>query len=290
MLRTGRWNSCVALTVLLCSIFSTSLVFANDKKDKKDKPDPPPIVMLWPDQASPTLRLSFGKFVQLATYNGQLSLESHVLIENLSGKRIPLASFTVYLLDKDKVRIGNGALNFSDLDPGQQEKLVFQVRSLGIPATLSLVAHNDAEGIPTSLKTVPLKVISVPPGAALKVDGHDEGNTPTTVHLTVGNHTFAFSKEGYASGSTPVDIKPDEAPGGSISFELGGLSRDNVELRNGTVLQGDVLSVNMTQVVIRVDGQERTYDRNQVRKIILVERDTVQQPAVVQPADAAPKQ
>jgi hypothetical protein len=130
----------------------------------------------------------------------------------------------------------------------------------------------------------------VPPGAALKVDGHDEGNTPTTVHLTVGNHTFAFSKEGYASGSTPVDIKPDEAPGGSISFELGGLSRDNVELRNGTVLQGDVLSVNMTQVVIRVDGQERTYDRNQVRKIILVERDTVQQPAVVQPADAAPKQ
>jgi hypothetical protein len=289
MPRTGRW-SCYAVSILILYFAFASLAFANEKKDKKDKPDPPPIVMLWPDQTSPTLKLSFGKFVQLATYNGELSLESRVLIENVSAKRIPLASFTIYLLDKDKVRIGNGALNFSDLDPGQQEKLVFQVRSLGIPVTLSLVAHNDAEGIPTSLKTVPLKVVSVPPGAALKVDGHDEGNTPATVHLTVGNHTLAFSKEGYASGSTPVDIKPDEAPGGSISFELGGLSRDNVELRNGTVLQGDVLSVNMMQVVVRVNGQDQAYDRNQVRKIILVERETVQQPAVVQPADTPPKQ
>jgi hypothetical protein len=289
MLRTGRHYRRAALFLFVCFVFSTSLALASDKKDKKDKPDPPPIVMLWPDQTSPTLRLSFEKFVQLASYNSQLSLESHVLIENLSGKRIPLASFTVYLLDKDKVRIGNGSLNFSDLDPGQQEKLVFQVRSLGVPITLSLVAHNDAEGIPTSLKTVPLKVVSVPPGAALKVDGRDEGITPTTVHLTVGNHTLAFSKEGYASGSTPVDIKPDEAPGGSISFELGGLSRGNLELRNGTVLQGDVLSVNMMQVVVRVDGQDQTYDRNQVRKIILVERETAQQPAVVQPADGTPK-
>jgi hypothetical protein len=158
-----------------------------------------------------------------------------------------------------------------------------------VPATLNIVARTDSSGLPISLKTIPLKVISVPSGAALRVDGRDEGLTPATVRLTIGTHTLAFSKEGYASGSTPVDIKPDEATGGSITFELGGLSRDNVELRDGHVLQGDVVSLSMTQVVVRVDGKEQTLDRNQVRKIILVEREIVQQPAVVQPVTETAK-
>jgi len=239
------------------------------------------MVMFWPDQANPTIKLTFEKFTEMAVYNGQRSLGSHVLVENLSGKRIPQASFTVYLMDKSKVRIGNGNLSFSDLDAGQRAMLAFQVFSVGTPASLSLVARNDASGIPTSLKTVPLKVITVPSGATLKVDGRDEGITPATVRLTVGNHLLAFSKEGYASGNFPVEIKPDEAPGGSITIELGGLSRDNLELRNGTVIQGDVLSVNMTSVTIRVDGKDQTYDRNQVQKIILVERDTAPQPITV---------
>ena len=115
-----------AFLILTCLFSSVPRVVA---KDKKEKPEPA-IVMLWPDSASTTLKLTFGKFIQLAAYNGQLSLESPVLIENVSGKRIPLASFTVYLLDKDKVRIGNGNLSFTDLDPGQQEKLPFQVMSL----------------------------------------------------------------------------------------------------------------------------------------------------------------
>jgi hypothetical protein len=214
-------------------------------------------------------------------------LESHVLIENTSGKRIPQASFTVYLLDKDKVRIGNGMLSFSDLDPGQQAKLAFQVFSLGIPTSLSLVARNDAGGIPTSVRTVPVKVISVPPGATLKVDGRDEGYTPATVRIGVGTHTLSFSKEGYASGTTPVDIKPDEGSGGSITFELGGLSRDNVELRDGGVVQGDVISMSMSDVVVRVEGKDQTYPRNQIKKIILVERVVEQSPPVVQPAAAS---
>jgi hypothetical protein len=274
------------LTIALCIVLATSFIYAKDKKDK-DKPEPS-IVMLWPDQASPTLKLTFEKFVQLGSYNGQLSLESHVMVENTSGKRIPLASFTIYLLDKDKVRIGNGTLNITDLDPGQQVKLPFQVASLGIPASLSLVARTDAAGIPTSLRTIPLKVISVPAGANLKVDGHDEGFTPATVRLAVGNHTLSFSKEGYASGSTPVDIKPDEAAGGSITFELGGLSQDSIELRGGTVLQGDVISMTMTSIVVRVDGKEQTFDRNQVHKIILVERITTEQPPLIEPVPVKP--
>lgn len=265
--------------ISLCILLVLSFAWAKDKKDKEKIQ--PPIVMFWPDQASPTLKLTFEPFSQLASYNGQMSLGSHVLVENLSNKRIGQASFTVYLLDKDKVRVGNGMLSFSDLEGGQQARISFQVMSVGTPATLSLVSRTDASGAPVSLKTIPLKIVSVPAGATLKVDGQDAGITPVTVRLPIGEHRLSFSKEGYASGTTPVDIKPDEAPGGSITFELGGLSRDDVELRNGKVLQGDVMSVSLTSVVIRVDGRDQTLDRNLVAKIILVERETVQQPAPV---------
>jgi hypothetical protein len=77
-----------------------------------------------------------------------------------------------------------------------------------------LAARNNSAGIPTSLKTVGVKVISVPTAATLKVDGREEGFTPATVNLTIGKHILEFSKDGYATGSTPVDVKPDEATGG----------------------------------------------------------------------------
>jgi hypothetical protein len=247
------------------------------------KEKPQPITLTWPPAATPTLSLTFGQFVQLAAYNGQLSLQSPVLIQNLSGKLIPQASFTVYLLDKSKVRIGSGNLNISDLEPGQQVKLPFQVFSLGVPSSLALVARSNAAGVPTSLKTFPLKVISVPPGASLKVDGRTAGTTPAVVDLMIGTHTLEFSKEGFSPGSTPVDIKPDETPGGSITFELGGLSADSVELRNGTVLQCDVISMNMTSVVIRVDGKDQALDRNQINKIFLVQRESSQAGPATQP-------
>lgn len=287
MLQTLCMTRRRAIAVAFCLALVATVVGAKDKKDKEK--NQPSIVMFWPDQADPVLKLTFDPFSQLASYNGQLSLGSHVLVENLSGKRIPQASFTVYLMDKDKVRVGSGMLSFSDLDAGQQAKLSFQVMSVGLPATLSLTAHTDSGGNPVSLRTVPLKVESVPAGAALKVDGYDVGVTPVTVRLPIGGHTLSFSKEGYAPGATPVDIKADEAPGGSITFELGGLSRDNVELRNGSVLQGDVISVSMTSVMIRVDGQDQMLDRNQVKKIMLVQREVTQQAPVLQPATVQPQ-
>jgi PEGA domain len=269
------------LVLVYCLLLPVPFTVAMGRK--KDKAEPS-MVMLWPNESSPTLRLTFDKFDQIASYAGQLSLESHVLVENLTSSPIPRASFTVYLMDGERVRIGNGTLNLTDLGAGQKVMVAFQVFSVGIPATLTLAARTDTSGIPTSLKTVPLKIISVPAGANLKVDGREEGVTPKVVYLAVGNHTLEFSKEGYATGSTPVDISLDEAPGGSITFQLGGLSRDEIELRDGTVLLGDVISLNMTAVVVRVGGKDQAYDRNQVRKIILVQRETVQQPPVVQPA------
>ena len=240
--------------------------------------------MVWPETGSPTLRLAFSKFMQTAEYAGQKTLVCEVVVQNVSQKRIPSASLTVRMLDKNKVRIADSVLNITDLGPGESSEIPLQIFASGMPTSLLLVAHNDSAGIPTSLKTIPLRVVSVPPGAALKVDGQDAGIAPKVVPLTVGTHTLEFSKEGYATGRTPVDITVDELPGGSITLELGGLSQDTVELRDGTAVLGDVVSLSTASVVVRVNGVDETYERNRVKKISLVERETLPQPAVVVPA------
>ncbi len=248
----------------------------------------PALTILWPNDDKPALKLTFGKFQQLYALGDQKTFVSDVVVQNMTDKPVPHVSFTVYLMDKSQVRIGDGILQVSDISPGQQVKLPFQVTAIGLPASLVLSAKKDMLTAPKA-KTVSLRIISVPPEASLKLDGQDAGMTPRVVNLTVGNHNLEFSKEGYATGSTPVEIAQDELPGGSISFELGGLSRDTVELRDGSVVLGDVVSMSMISVVVRVDGKDQTYDRNQIKKIMLVERQVTQQPPIIQPAPAQPK-
>src|SRR5450755_3123198 len=242
----------------------------------------PPITLLWP-QDKPAIKLTFGKFQQIALLAGQSTYVCDVVVENLTDKPVPRASFTVYGNDRSNVRIGDGLLVVSDLGPQQQVKVRLQFTSVGVPASLMLSAKKDMLAAP-GVKTIPLRVLSVPPGAKLKVDGQEAGTTPVMVKLTIGSHNLDLTKEGYAPGSTPLEVTPDELPGGSITIELGGLSRDTVELRDGTVLLGDVLSMSLTAVVVSVDGKEQTLDRNQVKKMMLVERQVTQQPTIVQPA------
>ena len=258
MRRTGF---SIVVAALLCSV-----LLAKDA----------PLTLVWPED-KPAVKFTFGKFQQLGGYGGQNTYVSDVVVENLTEKAIPRSTFTLYGYDKNHVRIVDGQITVSDLDPQQQVKLHLQFNSVGLPATFAISQKAPAA------KIIPLRVVSVPPGAKLKVDGQDAGVTPVMVKLTVGNHTLDLTKEGYAPGTTPLDVTPDELPGGSITIELGGLSRDTVELRDGTVLLGDVLSMSMTSVVISVDGKEQNLDRNQVKKIILVERQVLQQPAVTQP-------
>jgi len=85
-----------------------------------------------------------------------------------------------------------------------------------------------------------------------------------------------------------MEIAPDDTSGGSISYELGASAHDTVELRDGTVLNGDVESVSATEVVVRMGGQDHEYDRNLVKKIMLVEREVTLQPSVTQPVPAQP--
>jgi hypothetical protein len=242
------------------------------------------ITLLWP-QDRPAVKLTFGKFQQISVLAGQSTFVCDVVVENLTDKPMARASFTVYGNDRNSVRIGEGLLLVSDLNPQHQVKVRVQFTSVGVPASLTLSAKKDMLAAP-GVKTIPLKVISVPPGAKLKVDGQDAGTTPVMVKLTIGSHNLDLVKEGYAPGTTPLEVTPDELQGGSITVELGGLSRDTVELRDGKVLLGDVLSLSLTSVVVSVDGKEQTLDRNQVKKMMLVERQVTQQPVVIQPAPA----
>jgi hypothetical protein len=241
------------------------------------------VVIMWPNTGPATLKVTFGKFREVSSYGGQHDYAEDVTVENVSASNIGFASFTVYLLDKNKVRIADSILQIKDLGPGQVVKELLQSHASGVPASINLVARNDASGVPTSLKTISMKIISVPPGAELKIDGQELGVTPYSASLRVGSHILEFSKEGYSTGKTPLEVAPDELPGGSVTFELGGLSKDTVELRDGTILLCDVLSLSMTQITVRVAGQDQTYERNRVKKMILVEREIVQQPAVTQP-------
>src|SRR6266850_5189402 len=239
------------LLPILLMLFST-LAFAK-------KPD---LVMMWPPE-NPTLKLTFGPFRDMGSYLGRMSLVSDVTVQNLTGKVMPRASFNVSLLDRNNVRLGNGLLIIEDLNPGQSAKVQFQCNSVGKPAMLNLAAHNSG-GVPTSTKAIPVTIISVPPGAMLKVDDQAMGTTPVTVRMLSGTHNLELHKEGYADAKTPLDVNPDEAPGGSITITLGGLASDTVELWDGSILNGDVVSMSLERVVVKVQGNEQTFDRNRV--------------------------
>jgi hypothetical protein len=186
------------------------------------------------------------------------------------------ASLKISLLDRENVRIGDGVLIIDDLNPGQSAKVQFQCNSVGPPVALTIAAYN-AGGVPSS-RLIPITIISVPSGAALKVDDHEVGVTPVTVRVPNGSHNLELSKDGYAVAKTPLDVNPDEMPGGSITITLGGLDDDTIELRDGAILKGDVMSMSLESVVFKVNGQDQTFDRNKIKKIFLVERivtDTV---------------
>jgi hypothetical protein len=92
----------------------------------------------------------------------------------------------------------------------------------------------------------------------------------------VGKHVLEFSRAGFNPGKFPFEIGPDDASGGSVSFELGTSAHDTIELRDGSVLTGDVISVAGMEIVIKVGGTDQRMNRNQVKRILLVEREEPQ--------------
>ena len=260
-----RFTGLILSTLLL----SVSLVAAKDQ---------PAQVMNWPPTGTPIVRFTFGKFKEIGSVGNQRSYMIDTTAENLWQKVISNASFALYLYDKDKVRIGEGWVTLSNVGPGQTVKFQTTIGASGSPVSLSL----DVRSVPPELrpaappKVISLTVNSVPQGAAVKVDGTDAGNTPKSIQVGVGKHLLEFSKEGFNLGKFPLEIGPDDVSGGSVSFELGASAHDTIELRDGSVLNGDLQSISASDIVVRVGGNIQHYARNQVKRILLVERDPSQ--------------
>jgi len=233
-----------------------------------------PVSLPWPTADKPTLKFNLGKLQTSGLYNGQSIFVSDVTVQNLSDQPVPKSVFTIFINDKDGVRIGRGLLRLPEIRPMQSEKAQLQFSTAGVPAAATLLNG----------RTVSLRVISAPPGAHLKIDGQDNGITPKLADFTVGLHTIELNKEGYAPASSPLEVTGDEVQGGSVTLELGGLSQDTIQLRDGSTVMGDVISMSMTAVTVRVEGKDQKYDRNLVKKIMLVERISTQQAPVTQPA------
>jgi hypothetical protein len=128
-------------------------------------------------------------------------------------------------------------------------------------------------------------VNSSPQGATLKVDGNEVGTTPRLIKAGVGKHILTFSKEGFSAGNFPLEISSADVSGGSISFELSSSAFDSIELRDGSVLNGDLVSIAGMDVEIRVGGSIQHIDRNKIKRVMLVQRDA---PIANLPPAAAP--
>ena len=237
----------------------------------KDEPQ----IMVWPETGKPVLRFSFGKFKEGPSYVHERNYTCETTVQNLWDKKISVATFSLYLFDKSNARIGEGFVQVSNMGPGEVIKFQTSVHAAGVPVTVKLVPQAlPAELRPAaSARTVSVTVNSVPQGAALKVDGNDAGTTPKVIRVTTGPHVLEFSKEGFNTGRFPLEIGPDDTSGGSVSFELGTSVHDTLELRDGSVMVCDVESMSATEVVVRVGGTLQHVDRNQVKRVLLVERD-----------------
>jgi len=235
----------------------------------------PPQVIVWPASGQPVLRFSFGKFKEIGSSGKQHDYTVDVSAENLWNKQILKAEFTLYAFDKAKVRIGDSWIAINDLAPGRVVKFQTTVGTSGAIASMELIPRS----LPTELqaflppKTISITVNSVPQGAELKIDGTAVGTTPKIVQVSPGKHALTFSKEGFNSGTFPLEITPDDVSGGSVSFELGTSAHDTLELRDGSVFSGDVQSMSATEVLIRIGGTVQHFSRNQVKRIVLIQRE-----------------
>jgi PEGA domain len=237
--------------------------------------DTPGLTIDWPDQRQPVLRFVFGKFREGTAFGHEHNYTSDTTAKNLWDKKIADATFSLYLFDKNNVRIGEGYVQVSNLAPGEMIKFQATFHAAGVPVTVKLVPQM----LPPELRpkapprTISITINSVPQGAGLKVDGEDSGITPKIVRLAAGKHLLEFNKEGFNPGKFPLEIGQDDASGGSVSYELGTLAHDTVELRDGSVLVCDIESMSATDVVVSVGGAVQHIDRNKIKRMLLVERD-----------------
>jgi len=229
--------------------------------------DAPLQVIDWPATGTPVLRFTFSRFNKLdGASNNLRGYVLNTMVENLSPRTIPAARFAVYLFDKNKVRVGEDIITLNNVGPGESVKVEFTVTASGTPASVTI---KDAAQNP---RTVSITVNSIPQGAVVKLDQTEVGTTPKIINVGVGKHILIFSKDGFTAGTYPLEISPQDVSGGSVSYELGASAFDSIELRDGSVLNGDLVSISGMDVEIRVGGAIQHIDRNKIKRVMFVER------------------
>jgi hypothetical protein len=126
-------------------------------------------VLVWPTSGAPVVRFSFGKFKEVGVADKHHNYETEVTAENLWTKRISSADFTLYLYDKNKIRIADAALTISDVAPGSQVKFQTYINASSPIVSLELIP----KALPAELdaylhlppKQISITVNSVPQGA-----------------------------------------------------------------------------------------------------------------------------
>jgi hypothetical protein len=226
-------------------------------------------VLTWPATGKDAiLRFTVGKLRQVSSNSGQADYLGEALAENLSTKPIPSASFYLYLLDKSGKRVGEGYLEVSNLAAGQRAKTPVSVHAMGSYSSMELQPQHLPSDEPFKVK---MNIVSTPSGASFKLDAQPSGVTPQVLPIAPGNHVLEFTREGYVTASTPVEVVPN-APAGSVEIELNPLAVDTVVLRDGSTMVGDVTSMTATAVTITVKGKPTKLDRTRVARIVLGQR------------------
>src|SRR5450755_341535 len=82
-----------------------------------------------------------------------------------------------------------------------------------------------------------------------------------------GNITYSSVKTDSTPAPFPWRLVPMTFSGGSVSYELGTSSFDSIELRDGTVLTGDLIAISGMDVMVRVGGNVQHIDRNKIKRI-----------------------
>jgi hypothetical protein len=241
-----------------------------------DAKEPPGLVIVWPTSGPSVLRFTFGKFKEVNNSGHRHDYNTEVIAENLWGKKISEATFTLYAYDKAKVRIGDGWMTVSDVSPNAVLKFQTSINASGSIVSLELVPKSlppELQSFLPASKAISVTVNSVPQGADVKLDGIPVGTTPKIVQVTAGKHILTFSKEGFNPGTFPLETTPQDVSGGSVSYELGTSVHDTIELRDGSFLSGDVESMSAAEIVVRIGGTDQHIDRNKVKRILLIQRE-----------------
>jgi hypothetical protein len=266
--RTPAQSFCLSIVLLLLTVPALAK-------------EAPLAVIDWPATGTPVVRFTFGKFKQLQGMGTMRGFIMDTTAQNLSPKLISTAKFSVYLFDKNKIRVGEDSVVLNNVGPSETVRFQTTVMASGTPVSVSI---QDIEQIP---KSITLTVNSTPQGAMLKLDGTEVGTTPRLITVGAGKHTLTFSKEGFTAGNFPLEISRDDVSGGAVSYELGASAFDSVELRDGSVLNGDLVSISGMDVEIRVGGAIQHIDRNKIKRVILVQRNA---PVPDLPPASAPNQ